>query len=234
MEKLILRFPILKLSRLILGQFSIVSTSPLLLVASLCLTACSSGTADDNSGIDSYTQTSGSFSEASSTTVAGTGSIRFVNVMNGVFSSNSLALKAELDNSTNSITAILNSNNTLMNSSSGGVAVTFTRSGASVTGSIAVNGSSVTMNQSRLSFYVPTALDLIIEVHNISATKSRVLLWLRDAVTYSAGNADIDTENTTDYTGTYPSTGGSGQFYGLSLNNAKVTGATLGLQKVAN
>ena len=225
MEKLILRF-CQKINR----QLLIVSA----LAASLALTACSSGAADDSSGIDSYTITSGSFSESSSTAITGIGSVRFVNVMNGVFSSNSLALKAELDNSTNSVTAILNSNNTLMNSSSGGVAVTFTRSGASVTGSIAVNGSSVTMNPSRLSFYVPTALDIIIEVHNISATQSRVLIWRRDTTVYSAANADIDTDNSTDYTGAYPLTGGSGQFYGLNVNNARVTAATLGLPKVAN
>ncbi len=225
MEKLILRFPLKTV-----GQFLKVSA----LAASLGLTACSPGATDDSSGIDSYVVTNGSFTQATTTTISGIGSVRFLNVMNGVFSSNSLALKAQLDFSNNSVTAIFNSNNTIMNSSTGGVAVSFTRSGASVIGSVYVNGSSVTMNQSRLSFYVPSALDLIIEVHNISASKSRVLIWRRDVTVYSAANADIDTDNSTDYSGTYPSQGGSGQFYGLNLNSATITGATLGLPKVAN
>jgi len=224
-EKLVLRFPIKKF-----GNFLIVSA----LAASLSLTACSPGAVDDSSVIDSYTVVSGSFSESSATTISGIGSVRFVNVMNGIVSSNALALKAQLDNTNSSITAIMNSNNTLMNSSSGGVAISFTRLGAGVTGSIAVNGNSITMNQGRLSFYVPSALDLIIEVHNISATKSRVLIWRRDVAVYAAANADIDTDNASTITGTYPSQGGSGQFYGLSLNGATVTAAALILPKVAN
>lgn len=225
MEKLVLRF-LIKNSR----QFLIASA----FAASFSLGACSPGAVDDSAVIDSYTITNGSFSQSSSTTISGFGSVRFTNVLNGIFSSNSFALKAQLDNPNDSVTVFLNSNNMVMNSSSGGVAISFTRSGASVVGSIAVNSSSVTMNPSRLSFYVPTALDVIIEVHNISSSKSRVLVWRRDLTVYSAANADVDSENSTDYSGNYPSTGGSGQFYGLNLNGATVTGAALGLPKIAN
>ncbi|HWU43846.1 MAG TPA: hypothetical protein VN132_10420 [Bdellovibrio sp.] len=196
--------------------------------------ACSPAAVDDSSGIDSYVVASGSFDTANATKISGLGNIRFVNVLNGIFSNNSMALKAQLDLSGNSVTAIFNSNNSVMNSSAGGVAVTFTRSGASVIGSIAVNGSSVTMDPSRLSFYVPAALDVIIDVHNISSTRAHVLIWRRDSTIYSAGSADIDTDNSTDYSGTYPTNAaGAGTFAGLSLNNATVTGSSIGLAKVA-
>ncbi|HEX7675727.1 MAG TPA: hypothetical protein VF412_16240 [Bdellovibrio sp.] len=219
MEKFILRF--LKLTIFATFAFSAVSCSP--------------GTTDDITGLDPYLVNSGSFSQSDSNTLAGTGAVRFTNVLGGIYTNNSFALKASLDSTGNSVTVIMNSSNMAMTSSSGGVAITFTRSGANVVGSIAVNGNSaVTLNASNLSFYVPTALDVIIDVHNISSSRAHVLIWRRDATTvYTAANADIDTDVSSDYTGTYPASAGAGVYYGLNINGATVTAAQLGAAQVA-
>ena len=202
------------------------------LLALLTLASCGSPQADEPNGIDSYSQVSGSFTQADSNTLTGVGSILFTNVLPGQFSKNSLALKADLLYIGSSVTAIFNSNNSLMNSSSGGIAITFTRNGATTEGTIAVNGTSVTINPVRINFYVPSAIDVIIDIHNISSTSTRVMIWQRDLTVYSPTNADVDTTDSSDYTGTYPTnTSGQGIFAGLALNNATVTAANVSIAK---
>lgn len=213
MEKFILRFLILA-------------------TISLSLASCGGGMADTSSGIDSYVVTNGAFTTTTSDNITGLGGVRFVNVLNGIFSYNSIALKAQLDATGNSVTVFMNTSATVMtNSSAGGIAITFQRSGASVLANIAVNGSSVSVNASQLVFYVPSAIDVIIDVHNISASQSRVMIWRRDLTVYNSTNADVDTNTPSDYSGTYPNQGGQGQNAGLYLNNATVTGANIGIAK---
>lgn len=203
----------------------------LLLLNSLYLISCSGAVNDNLSGIASNTVISGTFSQRDGDKISGSGTIRFLESLS-ISSSRSLALKASLDDSisASSLAVVLFSSNAVIPTSSG-IVITFNRSGASVIGSISYNGQSVSMSSSKLSFYFPANLDLVVEVHNV-ASQARVFIWRRNMVEYSAESADIDTSRSGDIVGTLPSQNGPGPYAGLILQNATVTAAQLESQRV--
>jgi hypothetical protein len=98
-----------------------------------------------------------------------------------------------------------------------------------------VNGSWVTVDSSITNAYMPLALDFIIDIHNNTgnSNKTRVLIWRRTYTPYAAASADVDTNSSADYTGTYPaSSQAPGTFAGLRLDNSTVTAAAVGTAKV--
>lgn len=203
----------------------------LLLLNTLYLISCS-GTVNDNlSGIASNTVISGSFSQRDEDKISGSGTIRFLESLT-ISSSRALALKASLDDSisASSLVVVLFSSNSVIPTNSG-IAITFSRSGASVTGSISYNGQAVSMNSGKLGFYFPASLDLVVEVHNV-ASQARVLIWRRNMVEYSSASADIDTLRDGDIVGTVPGQNGPGPYAGLILQSATVTAAQLESQRV--
>lgn len=196
----------------------------------LTIAACSPAEVTDVSGIDSNTAISGTFQEYDANKIQGIGTIRFTTVL-PVSSSRSMALKTSLDNvSSSSVSTVFYSSNAAIPSTNG-VAVTFSRSGASVTAQISINGNSSMVSSSRLTFLVPTALDLIVEVHNVNS-KARVLIWRRDQITYSPTAADVDTDRSGDLVSSLPTQTGGGGFVGLIIQNSTVTAARVDLQKV--
>ncbi|KHD88188.1 MAG: hypothetical protein OM95_10505 [Bdellovibrio sp. ArHS] len=196
----------------------------------LTLVACSAANVADVSGIDSNTAVSGTFQEYDTNKIEGIGTIRFTSVL-PTSSSRSLALKASLNTVSNSwVSTVFYSSNTSIPSTNG-VAVTLSRSGASVVAQISINGNSAMVNSSKLSFFVPTALDLIIEVHNVNS-KARVLIWRRDMIGYSPATADVDSERSGDLDSALPTQNGGGGYVGLIIQNAAVTAARVDSQKV--
>lgn len=179
------------------------------LLTLLSLAACSAGTSTEATGIDSYTVLGGSsFSQSNSDTLSGIGSVRFVNPLPGVLTNNSFALKTQLDGSITASTTVVFNSNDLNVGTNSGIAVKFTRSGASVYASIGVNGNWVNVNSTITNIYAPLALDLIIDIHNNtgSSNKTRVLIWRRAYTPYAATTADVDTNSAGDLTSSYPAT----------------------------
>ncbi|MGE5085339.1 MAG: hypothetical protein ACM3MG_03505 [Bacillota bacterium] len=207
-------------------------------LAILSLTACSSGTSSEISGIDSYTILAGSsFSNNTSDVLSGIGAVRFNNPLPGVLLNNSFALKAQLDGSINaSVTVIFNSND--LNVGTGtGISIKLYRTGASVYASIGVNGNWVDVNSAITNMYAPLALDLIFDIHNNtgSSNKTRVLIWRRAYSPYAASTADVDTNSAGDLTSAYPGTQqAAGLYTGLHLDNATVTAAQVGTANILN
>lgn len=211
MEKLILK------SLLVLSLFS--------------LAACSGVTPEDISGIDSNTIISSSFSEYDANKIHGTGTIRFTESLN-VSSSKSFALKASLDETIamSSVAVVMYSSNSTIPTNDG-IMVTFSRSGASVNAQISYNGNAAMVNSSKMSFYFPTSLDVIVEVHNINS-KARVFIWRRNMVEYAPATADVDTERAGDLNSSLPVQRGGGPYVGLIIQRSTVTAARLDSQKV--
>ncbi|WP_413612290.1 hypothetical protein [Bdellovibrio sp. HCB-110] len=203
----------------------------LLALSLFSLAACSGVEPTEVSGIDSNVIVSSSFSEYSSEKIHGSGTIRFLDSLT-VSSSKSFALKASLDDTIamSSVSVIMYSANSVMPTNDG-IMVTFSRSGASVNAQISYNGNAAMVNTSRLSFYFPTSLDLIVEVHNINS-KARVLVWRRDMVEYAPATADIDTERAGDLNSSLPVQRGAGPYAGLIIQNSTVTAGRLDSQKV--
>lgn len=197
----------------------------------LTLAACSGAEVTDISGIDSSSLVSGSFTQYDSNKIEGSGTIRFTNTL-PVLSSRSMALKASLDSTIamSSVSVVFYSANAAI-SSTDGIIVTFSRSGASVIGQISFNTTTAAINSSKLSFYFPTSLDVIVEVHNINA-KARVLIWRRNMVEYSPATADVDTDRAGDLDSTLPIQQGAGIYVGLIIENSSVTAARVDTQKV--
>jgi hypothetical protein len=204
----------------------------IILFSILALAACNSADLEDVNGIESNTIVSGSFDQYDNAKISGTGRVRFESTATG--DRTALALQAALDDSlnTSSVSAHFYSPSLILNPTTG-VVVTFTRNGAGVTGQIAVNGTSRDISASCLSFFFPTSLDLIIEVHN-SGTRSRVLIWRRDLTIYTADNADVDTERSGNLVGGTLSGVGSGLYWGLSLNLSTVSAAQSSAPQVPN
>ena len=218
MEKFVLRF--------------VVLLTPLWL---LSLTSCSGGSADPVvvSGIDSNILISGNFSQNDSDKIEGSGTVRFTNTLLNS-SSRSFSLKASLDSTIalSEISVVFYSSDASIPSTNG-LAVTFTRSGASVNGKVSFNGNPATIAASKMTFYFPSALDVIIDFHNVN-NKARVLIWRRNMVEYAAATADVDTDRSGDLVETLPQQKGGGTFVGLILQNATVTTARVDSQKVLN
>ena len=196
----------------------------------LLLGACSGSEITEVSAIDGNTPISGNYNTYSNSKIEGSGTLRFNETL-PIVSSRSIALKASLDSTiaSSSVTVVLYSSSMLVPANTG-IAVTFTRSGSNVIAQISFNGNGAQVKGSNLAFYFPTSLDVIIDVHNIN-NKARVLVWRRNAIEYTALNADFDSNESTDLESTLPYQTGGGGFAGLILQNATVTSATIGAQK---
>nr|BFD60000.1 hypothetical protein CKG001_21070 [Bdellovibrio sp. CKG001]BFD63407.1 hypothetical protein BdHM001_20880 [Bdellovibrio sp. HM001] len=200
----------------------------LFILVVLASAGCAPGEVESISGLDSYTVTGGSFSQADSNTVNGTGSITFTSTVPNL-SSRSMTLKASLNNITlGTVTAVMYSNSTVLPSNSG-VQVKFIRNGASVAVKISVNGTTLDVTGGNTSFFFPTALDVVIDIHNVG-TKTRVYVWRRDMTIYSPETADIDSNS--DLSGSLPNALAGGTINGLILENATVTAAQVSTSKV--
>ncbi len=203
-----------------------------LLLVAVTLASCDSPDLEDVIGIDSNTIVSGSFDQYDNAKISGTGRVRFSSTATS--SRSALALRASLDDSlsSSSVSAHFYSPSVVVNPATG-VVVTFTRNGAGVTGRISVNGTSRDISSSRLTYYFPTSLDLIIEVHN-SGARARVLIWRRDLTIYTTDNADIDTERSGDLASGALSGVGGGLYEGLSLYLSTISAAQSSAPQVAN
>lgn len=197
----------------------------LFIFASLTLAGCTQGEVEDISGLDDYSYVSGNFSQSDKTALhtSTSGSIRFSSALPGVASSRSIKLKASLNDSlTESSVAVTFYNPLQAVPSSSGISVTFVRSGASVTGSITVNGVSRNINSMAMTYFYPTSLDIVVDIHNVG-TKPRVLIWRRDRTIYGVDTADVDSER--DLVTPLPNGTATGLFAGLNLVRATVTAA---------
>lgn len=201
------------------------------LLASISLLACGTS-ADDfvSAGLDSYVQVEPGFQTLNDNEATGNGSLRFLNVLPSL-SGRSISIKGTLNQLTGGQISVIMYSSSANVSNSTGVNIRFTRQGTTVNGAIAINGNEVAMSPSRLSFYYPANLDLTIEVHN-TGSRSRVLIWRNDLMTYTAATADIDTLNSNHINGTLPTQTASGGFVGLRLNQATVTRFRVALPKV--
>ncbi|WP_374030087.1 hypothetical protein [Bdellovibrio bacteriovorus] len=203
----------------------------LFILGALTLAGCAPAEVQDITGLDSYTIVTGSFSQADSTAVHGTGTIRFTETLVN-YSSKSIAFKASLNDTIamSTVTVVFYAVNSNIPANDG-IQIQFARSGASVTGTIRNNSSSSTMNNANLTFLFPTSLDLIVEVHNVG-TKATVIIWRRNMVEYSVATADIYSENAGDISPALPNTHAGGTFVGMILQNATVTAAKIENQRV--
>ncbi len=217
MEKLILR-----------SAFKIRALS--LLVLPLTLASCNSAKLEDVFGIDANTQVVGSFSQYDNAKIVGTGRVRFNSPL-PQSSSRSFSLKASLDQISNSSVSAIFYSSDLTVPTNNGVVVTFTRNGLQVQVTVAVGNSVSTVNSSRLTYYYPASLDVIIDVHNVGS-QARVLIWRRDVLGYTAANADVDTARNGDVSPALSVSTGGGGFVGLSLSNATVSAASISSQKI--
>ncbi|MGZ3773075.1 MAG: hypothetical protein ACXVCY_03455 [Pseudobdellovibrionaceae bacterium] len=205
----------------------------LLAISLYTITACSGGVPDNISGIDPSAVVSGSFANNDHLVLSGTGTIRFTEILS-LFSSRSIALTASLNDAFSP--SFLNVNfysNFAVLPVNDGIMVAFSRSGAGVNVFISYNGSSAAVTSSKLTYYFPTSLDVIIEVHD-NSSQARVLIWRRNFVEYTAATADIDTTRPGDLGSPLPMQRGGGPYVGLSIQNATVTAAHLGPAKVLN
>lgn len=195
------------------------------------LAACSGAEVAETAGIDSNTSVSGNYSVYTADKIEGSGTLRFAELL-PISSNRSMHLKASLDSTLalSSLTVIFYSSNALMPSNNG-LAVALTRSGANVDVQISFNSSLANVSSSKLAFYFPTDLDLIIEFHNVNS-KARVLVWRKNMVQYAAANADIDTDRSGDLDTSLASQNGAGSYVGLILKNATVTTARIETQKI--
>ncbi|UYL07658.1 hypothetical protein B9G69_011430 [Bdellovibrio sp. SKB1291214] len=221
MEKFFLRFP---------RQITFL----LLSGALFALNACG-GSSTNATGIDAYTQIGGTLTTANSDEISGIGKVRFVTPLSGILTNNSFVFKAALDGSINATTTIVFNSNDLNVSESSGIAIKFIRSGINVSCQIGVNGNWVTVASSITNMYAPLALDFVIDIHNNTgnSNKTRVVIWRYTP--YSATTADIDTNSSSDLTGSYPSTQqAAGVYTGVIVNQATVTGAAVGTPKILN
>lgn len=205
----------------------------LLILGFMTLAACApGGEVEDISGIDGYSVVSGSFTQADSTAlhIAGsTGVVRFTSTLPGLSSSRSIALKASLNNVTLSdISVVFYTNNSAITGTNG-IVVTLSRTGASVNATISFNGQTRTVTSTNLGFYLPNALDIVIDVHNVG-TKSRVYIWRRDTMVYAPSSADIDSE--TNVSSSLPNVVGPGTYAGIIMNYATITAAQISTPKV--
>lgn len=194
------------------------------IVGFILVAGCGGEVIDGTTGLDGYTVTSDTFSEKTSSSLVGTGTVRFDNPL--TLNEPTLWLKGSLDLVSNSSITAKFFSSSLTLSDSSGIEVQFSRSGASVLGQIVVRGSTSTITSSRLSFYVPANLELLIQV--LSTTNgSRVVVWRKDSVTYSLANADINTQTSGNVSPNLPAQGGLGTYAGLTLVNSTVTKATV-------
>lgn len=201
----------------------------------LSLTNCSGDSAEPApvSGVDSYILISGNFSHNDSEKIEGSGTVRFTETL--LNSSNrSFSLKASLDSTiaTSSVSVVFFTSNSNITTTDG-LVVTFSRSGASVIGQVGFNGNTATVVDSKMAFYFPSALDVVIDFHNVN-NKARIIIWRKNMVEYAAATADIDTDRTADLNATLPQQKGGGTFTGLILQNATVTTARVDSPKVIN
>lgn len=206
-----------------------------MLVAGLSLTACSSSDLEPVYGIDPNTIVVGTFTQYDNAKlISPSGTIRFDSVL-PFYSNRSFSLKATLDEtlSTSSVKAIFYSSDQTLQQANDGISVTFARSGVNVTANISFNGSSAAVNSSKLTFYYPASLDVIIEVHNIN-NQARVFIWRRDLSILTAQTADVDTDRSADLASSVSKAAGTGGFVGLTLLNATVSAAKVGLAQVPN
>ncbi|WP_413293461.1 hypothetical protein ACLSU7_18935 [Bdellovibrio sp. HCB185ZH] len=206
----------------------------LLAGATLSLNACG-GTSTDVAGIDSYTQIGGTLTTATAEEISGIGKVRFINPLAGVFTNNSIAFKASLGGSITATSTIVFNSNDLNVSESSGIAVKFIRNGINVSCQIGVNGNWVTVASSITNMYAPLALDFVIDIHNNTggSNKTRVLIWRYTP--YAATTADVDTNSSSDLTGTYPAAQQApGIYTGVIVNQATVTGAAISTNKIVN
>jgi hypothetical protein len=210
-------------------KFVLRSIKTALFLTTLALAACSGSGLEEVYGIDSNTQVLGSFSQYDNAKITGTGRVRFTSPL-PIASSRSFSLKAALDQNitTSSVSVIFYSSDATVPDNNG-VIVKFARNGVNVDVTVSIGNSSSAINSSKTTFFYPAALDVVIDVHNVGS-KSRVVIWRRDTVGYSAASADVDTSRTGDLVGSLPTSTGGGGFVGLSLTNATVSAAKVSSQ----
>lgn len=202
-----------------------------IILSFLLLNSCSGGSDESNLlPIDTNTQVSGVFSEYSSSKIIGSGTLRFLNTI-PILTSRSLYLKGSLDELvSSSISVIFYSPNSAVPNSEG-VVIRFIRSGINISIEISVNNQTVSVTSPKVSFYIPTSLDLFIDVHNVN-NRTRVLIWRKDTLGYAVATADVDTDRAGDTNQSLPPQVGGGGFVGLTLENASLSFARVDLSKI--
>lgn len=206
------------MEKLILRSFLIVTTLT-------TLVSCGGEISSDPTGIDAYAITHDQFSEKTQDTLSGIGVVRFITPLSST--EQTLKLRGSLDLITGSSIIAYFYSDSLNLTNNSGVEVQFIRSGAAVEGKIVVRSSVSNMATGRLAFYVPSNLDVIVQVRSITNSSTRVLIWRRDAVTYTVAQADINTTNNSHITPMLPNYGGLGNYAGLGIQNATVTAAQI-------
>lgn len=210
----------------------ILNSLKIILFLPLLLAACSGTNLEEVYGIDANSQVVGSFSQYDNAKITGTGRVRFTATLPNP-SSRAFNLKASLDQTINnsSVSVIFYSEDSTVPTNKG-IVVTFSRNGANVEVTISVNGSAAsTVSSSKLVFYYPASLDVILDVHNVNG-QARVLIWRRDLIGYTAATADVDTARSGDISPSINGLSATGTFAGLSITNATVSAASFSSQKL--
>lgn len=194
----------------------------------ISVAGCSVTDLEPVNGIDANTIVQGSFAQYDNAKISGLGTIRFDQGL-PLNSNRSLSLQASLDQTIalSSVTAILFSSNSSLNTNDG-LRIELSRNGASVQGSVSLNGQQALINPARLTFYYPANLDLVIYFNN-AMTPARILMWRRDLIGYTPLNADVDTQRGGDLSGSLPVATAGGSISGLVIKNSTISRATISI-----
>lgn len=177
---------------------------------------------DAAAGLDAYLPVNDLFTEKTQSRLSGSGTIRFSSPLIG--QDMAFKLSGSLDALQTSYIGVVFYSNNLTVTNNSGIEVRFTRDNAGVLGDIIVRSAISAVTSPRMNFYFPASLDVIIQVKNAS-NGARVVVWRRDSVTYSLATADFDSADSTTINPTLPNYGGLGNFIGITMNFATVTGA---------
>lgn len=190
-------------------------------LAGLALTACSPEEKIEQDKIEAYTVVSGTVEERSASDLEGVGVIRFRNTLSAVSGTQTFGLKGELIENNSTLTLISHAANPLL---ADGIQVRFIRSGERVRAEIEVNGGGLrTVTDSRLADLVPVALDLTVQIDNVTGQVARVVVWKEQRNSLPIQEALVDTSQAGHLDQTMSAGLGTGLFYGVRLGNAAIT-----------
>lgn len=176
-------------------------------------------------GFDEYTTVSGSLAAQNDAIVDGTALLRFLTTSSSALDIKSISLQAEMPSNLSAITFYAHSSSLNLTD---GVQVRFERQGANVVGYIKINNEPMRqINSQRLTGVLPNKLDLVIEVQN-SPTQPRVVIWELSADPRTHQNFFFDSSIAGHLDSALPLQAATGVFFGLKLENTRITRARLG------
>ena len=169
-------------------------------------------------GGSKYTKVESGTLQQSGKTLSGTGRIVFNDPLTEVGSNKNFDLSFSLEDGS-SFTLITHSTNKLEQ----GVEVRFSRQGTSLKVTFRVQGSENDVSDAFLDVVASGPLRFFVDAHN-SESPAHFLIWKGDATSFDEENALLNSESD----GMAVPGNGSGNFWGMSLENATLIEAAVG------